>query len=380
MGPLEGIRVLDFTWFLAGPYATMILADLGADVVKVEAPGRGDPSRAAGPFIGEVSAYFLSINRNKRSLALDLKTEEGRDTATKLAERADVLVENFVPGTMARWGLDYASLSERNARLIYASCTGFGQTGPRAQQSAFDLVIQALAGTLSITGEEGGAPVRVGFSVGDMGGALFLAIGILAALEARHHNGRGQYIDLSLLDSQVALLENAYARYFATRETPQRLGSRHPLIVPFQAFPTRDGNVIVTAGTEEQWARLCAALEHAELAQDERFSNNTARRENVATLERELSEIFRQRTTAEWLSLLAQNEIPCAPIQTIADAARDPQVLAREMIAKVRDSKAGEQRVISTPLNFSETRAGVRKSAPQLGEHSDEVLKEWLGD
>lgn len=380
MGPLEGIRVLDFTWFLAGPYATMILADLGADVVKVEAPGRGDPSRAAGPFIGEVSAYFLSINRNKRSLALDLKTDRGRDTATKLAERADVLVENFVPGTMARWGLDYPSLSERNPRLIYASCTGFGQTGPRARQSAFDLVIQALAGTLSITGEEGGAPVRVGFSIGDMGGALFLTIGILAALEARHHNGRGQYIDLSLLDSQVALLENAYARYFATRETPQRLGSRHPLIVPFQAFPTRDGNVIVTAGTEEQWARLCAALEHAELAQDERFSNNTARRENVAALERELSEIFRQRTTGEWLTLLAQNEIPCAPIQTIAEAARDPQVLAREMIVKVRDNKAGEQRVINTPLRFSETRAGVSKGAPQLGEHSDEVLKEWLGD
>lgn len=380
MGPLEGIRVLDFTWFLAGPYATMILADLGADVVKVEAPGRGDPSRAAGPFIGEVSAYFLSINRNKRSLALDLKTEEGRDTATKLAERADVVVENFVPGTMARWGLDYASLSERNPRLIYASCTGFGQTGPRAQQSAFDLVIQALAGTLSITGEEGGAPVRVGFSIGDMGGALFLTIGILAALEARHHNGRGQYIDLSLLDSQVALLENAYARYFATRETPQRLGSRHPLIVPFQAFPTRDGNVIVTAGTEEQWARLCAAVEHAELAQDERFSNNTARRENVAALEGELSEIFRQRKTGAWLAVLAQNEIPCAPIQTVAEAARDPQVLARDMIVKVRDSKAGEQRVINTPFHFSETRAGVRTSAPQLGEHNEEVLKEWLGD
>ncbi len=356
----------------------MILADLGADVVKVEAPGRGDPSRAAGPFIGEVSAYFLSVNRNKRSLVLDLKTEEGRATAAQLAERADVLVENFVPGTMARWGLDYPTLAARNPHLIYASCTGFGQNGLRADQAAFDLVIQALAGTMSITGEANGTPVRVGFSIGDLCGALFLTIGILAALEARHHTGRGQAIDLSLMDTQVALLENAFARYFATGENPGRLGSRHPLIVPFQAFPTRDGYIVVTAGTEAQWARLCDALERAELKTDARFATNTARRENIQALEHTLNEIFVTRTTDEWLNHLAQFEIPCAPIQTIAQVAEDSQIRAREMIVQVNDRAIGQQRIVNTPLRFSDMRAGVRQSAPQLGEHTEEILKEWL--
>lgn len=375
--PLENLRVLDFTWFLAGPYATMILADLGADVVKVEAPERGDPSRAAGPFINQVSAYFLSVNRNKRSIVLDLKSEQGREIAAQLAERADVVVENFVPGTMARWALDYATLAKKNPRLIYASCTGFGQTGPRANESAFDLVIQALAGTMSITGNRDGSPMRGGNSIGDLGGALFLTIGILAALEARHRTGRGQFLDVSLLDAQVALLENAFARYFATSEIPTRLGSQHPLIAPFQAFPTRDGYIVVTAGTEAQWARLCEALSARELKEDARFVHNTARRENIHALENELNARFETRTTNEWLTHLAQYEIPCAPIQNIAQAANDPQILAREMIVQVDDAKAGRQRVVSTPLRFSEMHAGARTSAPQLGEHTDEILREW---
>jgi CoA:oxalate CoA-transferase len=377
-GPLQGLRVLDFTWFLAGPYATMILADLGADVVKVEAPSRGDPSRDAGPFIGGLSAYFLSLNRGKRSLVLDLKTAPGREQAAQLADRADVLVENFVPGTMARWGLDYDSLAARNPRLIYASCTGFGQSGPRAKQPAFDLIIQALAGTMSITGVTNGDPVRVGFSVGDVGGALFLAIGILAALEARHRTGRGQYIDLSMLDTQIALLENACARYFANGEVPGPLGSRHPLIVPFQSFPTRDGHVAVAAGTEEQWVRLCRALGHAELADDERFARNVKRRENLAALEPLLSDVFRLRTTAEWVDVLSEFEIPCAPIQSVAQALVDPQVQMRNMIVQVDDAKQGKQRVVNTPLRFSNTPARVEKSSPELGEHSSEVLSEWL--
>lgn len=376
--PLEGIRVLDFTWFLAGPYATMILADLGADVVKIEAPERGDPSRAAGPFINDVSAYFLSVNRNKRSIVLDLKKPEGRECAAQLAARADILVENFMPGTMARWGLDYATLREKNPRLIYASCTGFGQNGPRAQESAFDLVIQALAGTMSITGEADAAPVRVGNSIGDLGGAMFLTIGILAALEARHTTGCGQSLDLSMMDTQVALLENAFNRYFATGETPMRLGSRHPLIVPFQAFSTRDGYIVVTAGTEAQWARLCEALKAAELKEDARFINNAARRQHVQELETELNAHFAGRTTDEWLNILRGHEIPCAPIQTIAQAANDPQIVAREMIARVQDARAGQQRIVNTPLRFSEMQAGVRTSAPQLGEHTDEILREWL--
>jgi CoA:oxalate CoA-transferase len=377
-GPLEGLRVLDFSWFLAGPFATMILADLGAEVVKVEAPGKGDPSRAAGPFIGDLSAYFLSVNRGKRSIALDLKTEQGRAQAARLAARADVLVENFVPGTMARWGLDYGSLRERNPRLIYASCTGFGQAGPRAKQPAFDLIIQALAGTMSITGLPNGEPVRVGFSIGDIGGALFLAVGILAALDARHRMGHGQYIDLSMLDAQIALLENAYARYFATGEIPQPLGSRHPLIVPFQSFPTRDGHIAIAAGTEEQWVRLCRALGRAELTDDARFARNIQRRENLSRLEPLLADIFRTRTTNEWVSMLSEFEIPCAPIQNVAQAVSDPQVQLREMIVEVNDAQQGKQRVVNTPLRFSDTPARVEKSSPSLGEHSEEILHEWL--
>lgn len=376
--PLEGIRVLDFSWFLAGPYATMILADLGADVVKVEAPERGDPSRTAGPFLNGVSGYFLSVNRNKRSIVLDLKSETGREQAAQLAARADVLVENFVPGTMKRWGLDYATLADTNPRLIYASCTGFGQTGPRANESAFDLVIQALAGTMSITGLPDEAPVRAGNSIGDLGGALYLSIGILAALEARHRTGRGQAIDLSMMDAQVALLENAFARYFATGIVPARLGSQHPLIVPFQAFPTSDGYIVVTAGTEAQWLRLCDALGASELKEDVRFLTNAARRINLDALEAELNARFKMRTTEAWLETLKQNEIPCAPIQTIAQAANDPQIAAREMIVQVDDARAGQQRIVNSPLRFSEMQSGVRTSAPQLGEHTDEILREWL--
>jgi len=379
MTPLDGLRVLDFTWFLSGPFATMILGDLGADVVKVEAPGRGDPSRKAGPFIGDLSAYFLSINRGKRSLVLDLKSEEGQRTATKLAEQADVLVENFVPGTMARWGLDYETLSEINPRLIYASCSGFGQTGPRAQQLAFDVIIQALAGTMSITGHADSEPVRVGYSVGDLGAGLFLAVGILAAVEARHRTGRGQYLELGMLDAQIALLENAFTRYFATGEVPGPLGSCHPLIVPFQAFPSRDGHVVVAAGTEEQWVRLCRVIERDELANDKRFATNIARRENIPALVQELSAIFEHKPTAAWVDLLTAEEIPCAPIQNIAEAAVDPQIVARSMIVEVDDANAGRQRVVNTPLRFSETPTMVTRSSPGLGEHSAKILKEWLG-
>lgn len=378
-GPLNGLRVLDFTWFLSGPFATMILCDLGADVVKVEAPGRGDPSRKAGPFIGELSAYFLSINRGKRSLVLDLKSEQGQQTAARLAGQADVLVENFVPGTMSRWGLDYDTLAAHNPRLIYASCSGFGQTGPRARQPAFDAIIQALAGTMSITGHPGGEPVRVGYSIGDLGAGLFLAVGILAALEARRRSGQGQYLELGMLDAQIALLENAFSRYFATGDVPGPLGSRHPLIVPFQAFPTANGHVVVAAGTEEQWVRLCRVIEREELAADHRFTSNINRRENLAALIQELSATFKRKPTAAWVELLLAAEIPCAPIQNVAEVAADPQVVARNMIVEVDDPAAGRQRVVNSPLRFSGMPVAVSRSAPALGEHSAQILEEWLG-
>ncbi len=378
-GPLAGLRILDFTWYLAGPFATMILSDLGAEIVKVEAPGRGDPTRKAGPFIGDLSAYFLSVNRGKRSLELDLKSEAGRGTARKLSEQADVVVENFMPGTMARWGLDYETLSPQNPRLIYASCSGFGQTGPRSQQPAFDVIIQALAGTMSITGQHDGEPVRVGYSVGDLAAGLFLAIGILSAVEARHRIGHGQFIELGLLDAQLAMLENAFSRYFATGEVPSPVGSRHPLIVPFQAFPSQDGHVVVAAGTEEQWQRLCEVLERQDLAEDARFADNLSRRENLPALVEELSAIFRMNSTAAWVEALSARDIPCAPIQDIAQSAVDPQIIARDMIVEVDDPVAGKQRVVNTPLRFSETPASVTRSSAQLGEHTETILEEWLG-
>ena len=378
-GPLAGLRILDFTWYLAGPYATMILCDLGAEVVKVEAPGCGDPTRKAGPFIGDLSAYFLSVNRGKRSLELDLKSEAGRETASKLSAHADVVVENFMPGTMGRLGLDYAVLSVQNPGLIYASCSGFGQTGPRAKQPAFDVIIQALAGTMSITGQEVGEPVRVGYSVGDLAAGLFLAIGILSAVEARHRTGRGQFLESGILDAQLAMLENAFSRYFVTGETPRPIGSRHPLIVPFQAFPSQDGHVVVAAGTEKQWERLCDVIGRRDLAEDARFVDNLSRCENIPALVEELSAVFRMDSTATWVQVLSARDIPCAPIQDIAQAAADPQVVAREMIVEVDDPLAGKQRVVNTPLRFSETPAAVTRSSPQLGEHTETIIEEWLG-
>ena len=378
MSPLEGLRVLDFTWYLSGPYATMILSDLGADVVKVEAPGRGDPSRKAGPFIADVSAYFLSINRGKRSLVLDLKSVEGRETAARLAEHADILVENFVPGTMGRWGLDYDTLSAHNERLIYASCSGFGENGPRASQPAFDIIIQALAGTMSITGPRDGPPVRVGYSIGDLGAGLFLTIAILAAVAARHETGQGQRVEVSMLDAQIALLENAFSRYFATGTIPDAQGTRHPLIAPFQVFPTGDGHMVVAAGTEGQWCLLCDAIGQEELSSEIRFAENASRRQHVEALEEILGTVFRERPTAHWIQRLVAAGVPCAPIQNIAQASADPQIIAREMIVEVPDDTAGRQRVVNTPMRFSRTSPTVSRSAPSLGAHSQEILEEWL--
>ncbi|MBI4444441.1 MAG: CoA transferase [Acidobacteria bacterium] len=379
-GPLEGLRVLDFTWFLAGPYATMVLADLGADVVKVEAPGTGDPTRKVAPFCGDLSSYFLSVNRGKRSICLDLRRPEDRRAALRLAEKADVLVENFTPGRMAEWGFDYSSVSTKNPRLIYASCSGFGQDGPRSREPAFDGIIQALAGTMSITGHPGSEPVRVGFSVADVGAALYLTVGILAALQARHVTGMGQYLEVSLLDAQVSMLENAFSRYFATGEIPQPSGSRHPQVAPFQAFPTRDGYLVVSAGTQEQWELLCDALHRSDLKKDNRFADFVARQVHVSDLEKELFPIFRAASTSDWLQLLPKLGIPCAPIQNIAEAAADPQVLARNMIVELEDPLAGKVRIVNSPLRFSQTAVNASRSAPRLGSSKKEVLDEWLSE
>ncbi len=380
-GPLSGVLVLDLTWYLAGPYATMILADLGAEVLKIEQPS-GDPTRGNGPFLdpeGVYSSYFLSVNRGKQSVVLDLKHPQGQALLLDLAARADVLVENFLPGTLARLGLPYARLAERNPRLIYAALSGFGQTGPYARRPALDVIIQAMAGTMSITGEPDGPPMRAGTSIGDLAGALYAVIGILAALHERERSGRGQMIDVALLDSQIALLENAFARYFATGEVPGRHGTSHPLITPFQAFPTADGYLVVAASSQAQWRALCGVLGREDLCTDPRFAERAARTRHRAELVPILAAAFATRPTADWLTRLEAAGVPCGPVNTIDAVAADPHVQARGMLVDLDVPGLGRTRAVNSPLHLSRTPAGPAGPAPRLGEHTATALARHLG-
>lgn len=379
MKALDGIRVLDFSRVLAAPYCTMILADLGAEVIKVEIPGRGDLSRGSGPFIKGQSGYFISVNRGKKSITLDLKNPEGRDLAVRLAEHCDVVTENFRPGVMDRLGLGPDTLRERNPRLVYASVTGFGQSGPYADRPAYDIVVQAMGGLLSITGAPEGPPVRAGYSIGDLGAAVFAATGILAALFERERSGVGQRLDLSMLDAQVAFCENAITRYFATGETPRPIGSRHPLSAPFQAFPSRDGHVVLAIVQNEEWERFCRELSLEDLARDERFQTREGRYKNQAALEPPLMELFLTRTTAEWLDFLTGIGIPCAPVHTIDQVVSDPQVRHREMIVELPQEGIGPHPFVNSPIRLDRTPAQVERGAPALGEHTDAVLRDLLG-
>ena len=380
-GPLEGIRVLDLTWVLAGPYATMILADLGAEVIKVERPEYGDRARGTGPFINDTSAYFLSSNRGKKGITLDLTQARGKELLLRLVEQVDILVENFTPGTMKRLGLEYPVLKERNPRLVYAAISGFGQTGPYAERPALDIVAQAMSGMISINGEPGRPPARLGISLGDLGASLFAVIGILAALEERHRSGAGQVLDVSMLDCQVALAENAFVRYLATGEIPGPLGSRHPVFTPFQAFETADGYVVVAiiGGTNDQWDIFCYALGRMDLADDERFVDGWTRTQHYAILEPIITEAMRQKTTAEWVEELSQLGIPCGPVNTIAQAAEDPQVEARQMLIEVPHPHLGKVMVVNSPLRLSRTPGRAKGPEPDLGEHTAEVLRGLLG-
>jgi CoA:oxalate CoA-transferase len=377
-GPLSGVRVLDCTRVLAGPYATMILADLGADVIKVEEPTRGDEARGVGPFIGRASAYFISLNRGKKSLTLDLKEPRGRELFVELAAKADVLVENFRPGTMDKLGLSYDALRERNRRLIYSACSGFGQTGPMANMGAYDIVIQGMGGVMSITGVPEGEPVRVGVSIGDITAAFFTAIGILSALHARERTGEGQLVDVGMLDSQVAILENAIIRYTATREVPGPLGSRHPSIAPFEAFPAKDGYVIFAVGTAH-WDAFCRALGRTDLAGEERFATNALRAEHVDELREIIAAVTPEKTVAEWVAEMEAAQVPCGPINTTREVAAHPQVAARQMLVDVEHEGIGAVRMAGCPVKLSETPGEAQGPAPALGEHSEAVLAEWLG-
>ena len=376
---LEGMRVLDLTRVLAGPYASMILADLGAEVIKVELPEKGDESRDFGPFQNGESAYFASVNRGKKSVTIDLRKEAGAQLVQRLALECDVLIENFRPGSMARFGLDYERIHKENQRLVYASISGFGQTGPYAHRPAYDVIVQAMGGIASITGESGGTPVRVGSSVGDLSAALFGVVGILAAWGRAKESGQGQQIDISMLDCQVALLENAIARFYVNGDVPQPLGSRHPAITPFQFFLASDGYIVIAAGNDNLWQKLCSALGREELAADKRFVDNASRTKNHAELEPLLQSAFAERSVVEWCDILGVAGIPSGPIHSVADVCADEQVAARQMIVELVHPIAGRQTMPNSPFKFSQTPVRLRDSAPTLGQHTEDVLTSLLG-
>ena len=377
-GPLDGIKVLDLTRVLAGPYATMLLGDLGADVIKIEQPGTGDESRNFGPFKNGFSLYFMSVNRGKRSLTLNLKSERGQNIFKQLLAHTDVLVENFRPGTMEKLGLDYDTLKASHPSLIYAACSGFGQTGPYAEQGAYDMIIQGMGGIISITGEPDGPPVRVGTSISDITAALFTTIGILSALHHRNQTGKGQFVDVAMLDSLVAVLENAVVRYFATGEAPKPLGARHPAITPFEAFASADGHVIIALGNDTLWAKFCEHVNRSDLISDNRFQTNADRTENHAELFPILSGIMAQRTTDDWIDALGKIGVPCGPINAMDRVVNHPQVQAREMITRVAHHITGEVEVPGVPIKLSETPGDVDAPAPSLGEHTTEILTDVL--
>ena len=380
-GPLEGLKVLDLTRVLAGPYATMVLADLGAEVIKVERPEGGDMARGTGPFVDGQSSYFMSINRGKKSVILDLKDDAGKQTFLEILDHFDVLVENFVPGVMKRLGLDYEVLRERHPSLIYAAVSGFGQWGPYTRRPALDIIVQAMGGMLSITGEPGRPPVRPGSSLGDITAGLFTTIGILSALHERERSGKGQMIDVSMLDCQLAVLENAFARYFATGEVPGPIGTRHPVTTPFQVYETSDGYVTVAfvGGAKDQWPMFCALLDRVDLIDDERFTTSWNRTLNYDELNPMIEEGMRKKTTAQWLEELTEAEIPCGPVNNIADIVADEHIRTRGMIIDVPHPESGTVKMVNTPIRFSRTAAEVKGSSPLHGGNTDEVLRSILG-
>jgi len=378
-GPLEGIRVLDMTWALAGPFCTMLLCDLGAEVIKVENPEGGDPSRRNFPFIEGISSYFLSVNRGKKSITVNLQHPQGKEVILGLAKKSDVMVENFRPGVLDRLGLGYAAVKEVNPKIIYAACSGFGQKGPYAHRPAYDVIVQGMGGTLSITGEAGGPPVRVGFSIGDLGGGIFTAMGILSALHERERSGLGQMIDISMLDCQMALLENAFTRFFATGEIPERIGTRHPVLTPFQALPTKDGYIVVAVPREDWWQKFCHLINRQDLLADDRFKDNPSRTKNHKDLEDILSAVTRTRTTVEWVAAMEKIDVACGPVNTVDQVAQDPHTIAREMIARVQHPQAGMLRVVNSPIKLSRTPVKLERASPQVGEHTNEILKTLLG-
>ncbi len=377
-GPLTGIKVLSFGRVLAGPFAAMMLADLGADVIKIEDRKKGDMARNNGPFIEDISSYFFSVNRGKKSMTMNLRHEKAKEIIKKLIQKMDILVENFRPGIMKKIGLEYTAVKKLNPHIIYVSISGFGHHGPYSHKPAFDMVAQGMGGAVSITGEPNRPPVRVGYSIGDMGAALFAVSATLAALYERERSGEGQHIDVAMLDSQVALCENACARYFATGEVPEPIGSRHPIITPFQVFPTQTDEMVVIAFGHGEWEKLCSVIGREDLIADERFKTVADRTGNHALLEPILCEVFQTRPRNEWLSIFERAGLISSPVNNIEQVVKDPHVRAREMIIEVEHPRLGRLNLVGTPMKFSRTPCLIKKPAPDLGEHNDEILKKEL--
>lgn len=391
-GALAGLKVLDLSRVLAGPWCTQILADLGADVVKIERPGVGDDTRGWGPpFLKDAdghdttqSTYFTACNRNKRSVTVDMATPEGQALLQRMAAQTDVVVENFKTGGLAQYGLDYQSLKAANPRLIYCSVTGFGHDGPHAQRAGYDLMIQATSGMMSITGRPdevpGGGPLRVGVALTDLFTGVYASTAILAALEVRHRTGEGQHIDMALLDVGMAILANQASAFLNTGDVPQRQGNTHPSLAPYQEFQTQDGAMLLAIGNNGQFARFCEAAGHAEWAADERFATNTLRVKHRDVLIPLMQHVTRTRSTAAWIALLEDKAVPCGPINNIAQAFDDEQVKARGLAVTLpRDAGDGIASItgVASPLRLSATPPVLRRAPPALGQHTDEVLAEW---
>jgi crotonobetainyl-CoA:carnitine CoA-transferase CaiB-like acyl-CoA transferase len=376
-GPLEGIRVLDLTRVLAGPYATQSLGDLGAEVIKVEPP-QGDDTRNFPPFVGRESHYFLALNRSKKSVVIDLKQEAGKDLLRRLVAKSDILIENYRPGVMDKLGLGYEALSAINPGLIYCSISGFGQSGPLRDKPSFDIVTQAMSGALSVNGEKGRPPVKLGLPIGDMVGGVYGPIAILAALHERSQTGRGREIDISLHDGLMGMLGYLAQLSFVTGEDPQPVGSMHPTIVPYGSFQAADGYIIIAVLSETFWPKLCQALERADLANDERFATLPDRREHREVLEEIISKVVASKTVAEWERRLEDHDVPYAPILGVSAALSHPHAQAREMVVTAVHRDIGEMRMTGRPVKFPGATQAALTAPPALGEHTREVLRDLL--
>ena len=378
-GPLKNLLVIDLTRVLVGPYCTMILSDLGARVIKVEAPEVGDDSRKFGPFIDDYSAYFMSLNRGKESIALNLKNSDDKKIFDKILSKADILVENFKPGTLERWGFGWKEVNKKYPKLIYASASGFGQTGPLRELPAYDMVVQGMGGLMSVTGQPNSEPTRVGTSIGDITAALFTTIGINAALYDRQKTGKGMFVDVSMLDCQIAILENAIARYLSKNEIPKPMGSRHPSIAPFEAFKTKDNYIIIAAGNDKLFEKLCSVLKLDKVHTNSKFNTNSSRAQNMDELKKIIEEKLSIKNTSLWVQEMEKEKIPCGPIFNIKEAVENPQIESRNMIVKAYHKVIGDFKLAGNPIKMSTYKdEKTRGDIPDLDEHRDKIIKEFV--